>query len=689
MKYFIYLIVLLFSFSSYSQRKKIDSLEAQLKLQTLQDSERLNTLNALASEYNIVNPRRGIDLANDAIQLAKQLNKKPQLAAAYKSKAQNLHNISQDSLAMIMYNKATTIQTELKNWKEIGKITFNKGLIYFGQSDYEKANQYNNKAYNIFEKERDSALMGAVLNSIGINQMYRSLYTQALDTYLKAAELYETRHKTNNQGYAGVLTNIGLLYNRLENTDLALKYYNRSLKICRKLNYDLGTANALTNIGNLYDITGESQKALEYYFEALNLMTLIDNNNGIASALTNIGITHINLKNYDKAIDKLKNSIKLYEKLNNTYNLSIVHQNIGVAYLENPESNNEQLNNAKFHFEEALKYAKETNTIKTQAETLFYLSELRAKLNEHKTAYHEFKKATKLRDSFLSIEKKEEIAKIESKYKYDKKAMVLKATHDKEQLIKEAEITHQKSVKNASIIGGSGLIAASIIGFILYRRKQSAVTKSKEAEFNAKVSDTELKALRSQMNPHFIFNSINSIGDYILKNDTKSASDYLSKFAKLMRLTLENSEKKEILLSEDIILLRTYMDIERKRFNNAFNYTISIDKELDPENILVPPMILQPFIENSIIHGLSKKKNFGRVNISFKADKKMLLCSVDDNGIGRQKSHANTSKSMGIAITKSRIEIINKLNNTNGTIAIIDKNQGTRINVSLPMQLAF
>jgi len=260
---------------------------------------------------------------------------------------------------------------------------------------------------------------------------------------------------------------------------------------------------------------------------------------------------------------------------------------------------------------------------------------------------------------------------------------------DKHKAISEVEIERQKSIKNASLIGGSGLVLASLIGFVLYRRKQEAVSKSKEAEFNAKVSDTELKALRSQMNPHFIFNSLNSIGDYILKNDTQSASDYLSKFAKLMRLTLENSEKKEILLSDDISLLKTYMDIERKRFNSKFNYTITIDPNLDAENILVPPMILQPFIENSIIHGLAQKEGVGLINISFKTEKNMLICSVDDNGIGRKKATSTNNKSIGMAITKSRIEIINKLKNTNGTVEIIDKTEGTRIDVSLPIELAF
>ena len=133
------------------------------------------------------------------------------------------------------------------------------------------------------------------------------------------------------------------------------------------------------------------------------------------------------------------------------------------------------------------------------------------------------------------------------------------------------------------------------------------------------------------------------------------------------------------------------MDIERKRFNNKFNYTIDVDSGLDAEDILVPPMILQPFIENSIIHGLSQKDNLGDISISFKKNNNMLICSVDDNGVGRTHSKNNNSnkKSMGMAITKSRIEIINKVKNTSGDVKIIDKTNGTKIEVSLPMQLTY
>ena len=132
------------------------------------------------------------------------------------------------------------------------------------------------------------------------------------------------------------------------------------------------------------------------------------------------------------------------------------------------------------------------------------------------------------------------------------------------------------------------------------------------------------------MNPHFIFNSLNSIADYINKNDTKSADYYLAKFAKLMRGILENSLEKEIPLSEELKILESYIQLEMSRLQNKFGYEITTAENINPENVFVPPMILQPFVENSIWHGLSKKDNGGKITISVSKTGNLLNCIVED-----------------------------------------------------------
>lgn len=693
MKYILCSILLCISLCSFSQQKIIDSLHLVLEQQNDKNEARLKTLSDLAFHYHLIDPEKGLKISDQAIVLAKDLNTQERLAVAYKNKAQNYHSLSKDSLAMLMYDKAIKIQTELESWNELGRTTFNKGLIYFGQSKFEEANNCNLKAYEIFEREKDSFLMGIVLNSIGINQMYSSLYPESLATYLEAAKLFEALNKTRNDRYAAIMTNIGILYSRLGKYNLSLNYYNNGLDLHKELENQFGQANVLNNIGALYDNMEQHNKALDCYQRSLKIMKQIKNLNGIASAHSNIGITYINLKKYDNALAELNTAQRLFKELNNQHNLSIIHESICQALMENPNRSKKDLSDAKSNIELALNYAIESNSIQRESSALEILSKVNASHHNYEKAYKAHVEAIKLRDSFFSTENKEEIAKLEAKYEYEKKEAKLKAEHDKEQAIKEAEIAQQKFIKNTSIFGGSSLIIASLIGFVLYRRKQEANAKAKEASFNQKVSDTELKALRAQMNPHFIFNSLNSINDFISKNDIDNATNYLIKFSKLMRETLEKSREKEITLDEDIYILKTYMDIENKRANESFNYTFIIDDAIDRENTLVPPMILQPFVENSIIHGLRDLDRKGKIIISYHIQDNMLLCCVDDNGIGRSQSSQSASKkdkqSLGMNITKTRIDILNKQKNTKGDVSIIDKPDGTKIEVKLPLTLAY
>lgn len=693
MKYIFYVLFVCTSSLCSSQQKTIDSLHLVLEQQNTADIPRLKTLSDLAFHYHLIDPEKGLDMSDKAIALAKKLDNKERLAVAYKNKAQNYHSLSKDSLAMLMYDEAIAIQSELESWNDLGRTTFNKGLIYSGQSKFEEANACNLKAYEIFEREKDSFLMGVVLNSIGINQMYRSLYPESLTTYLEAAKIFEALNNTQNNRYAAIMSNIGILYSKLKNYDLSLKYYENSLDINKKIGNLFGQANTLNSIGTLYDNLEQYDKALEHYQKSLEIMTQIKNLNGIASAHSNIGITYISLKKYTNALTELNKAKRLFEELNNTHSLSIVYESIGSALIENPNRTKAQVLDAKSNFESALNYVKHSESLDRKANALAYLAIVNSELNDYKTAYFNQKEAEKLKDSFLSIEKKEEIAKLEAKYKYEKETATLTAKHDKEQAINEAEIEKQKFIKNTSIVGGSGVILASIIGFAMYKRKQEAHAKAKEATFNQKVSETELKALRAQMNPHFIFNSLNSINDYIAKNDTQSASDYLIKFSKLMRETLEKSSENEILLEDDIQILKTYMDIENKRAKHNFKYSFYIDKAIDPENTLVPPMILQPFVENSIIHGFSDNKTNGHLKIGFHKKSEMLTCTVEDNGIGRKKSSEVQGKknrqSLGVSITKTRLEIINKKKNAQGHLKIFDKTDGTLVEISLPLTLAY
>ncbi|WP_372937273.1 sensor histidine kinase, partial [Seonamhaeicola sp.] len=175
-------------------------------------------------------------------------------------------------------------------------------------------------------------------------------------------------------------------------------------------------------------------------------------------------------------------------------------------------------------------------------------------------------------------------------------------------------------------------------------------------------------------------------------NKVDDASNYLTKFSKLMRQTLEVSMYENITVEEDIKLLENYLDIEKKRIPNTFNYEIIVDDDIDKSNVLVPSMIMQPFVENSIWHGVSKLNGAGAITIQIKKINNQQLCySVDDNGVGmplaNKKNTAHTS--LGIKITNDRIAVINKIKKTNAEVKIINKSVGTRVEVVLPFQLAY
>ena len=174
-----------------------------------------------------------------------------------------------------------------------------------------------------------------------------------------------------------------------------------------------------------------------------------------------------------------------------------------------------------------------------------------------------------------------------------------------------------------------------------------------------------MQALRAQMNPHFIFNCLTSINRFILKHDMLSASDYLTKFSRLIRMVLNHSKQPIISLEDELEMLKLYLDMEKLRFKEAFVYCIAMGKEVDASGIFIPPLLLQPFVENAIWHGLMHKDGQGRLEIGLSLEGEVLVCNIVDDGVGRTVAAAVTSKSaekqksMGIGITRQRLALVN------------------------------
>ena len=199
------------------------------------------------------------------------------------------------------------------------------------------------------------------------------------------------------------------------------------------------------------------------------------------------------------------------------------------------------------------------------------------------------------------------------------------------------------------------------------------------------------------MNPHFLFNCLNSIDHYIIKNETRKASEYLNSFSRLIRLILQNSRSNYVNLNDELETLTLYMEMESLRFNHRFDFEVQTEPGLALSEIEIPPMLIQPFIENAIWHGLMHKSGKGKVTLRVSKDNDLLKCTIQDDGIGRAKAtelkkrSSSGKKSMGMNITQDRIQTINKIYETNTSVNIIDMMDengmaaGTKVELRIPL----
>ena len=246
------------------------------------------------------------------------------------------------------------------------------------------------------------------------------------------------------------------------------------------------------------------------------------------------------------------------------------------------------------------------------------------------------------------------------------------------------------------------VLLLGIVYWVYQSRIRLAVEKQKiKSDYERNLAEVKMNALTAQMNPHFIFNSLNSIDYYIIKNDTLKASDYLNRFARLIRLILNHSRSNYITLRDDLEALKLYIEIESMRFNEKFDYVVEAGNNVDLDLIQIPPLLLQPYVENAIWHGLMHKSEKGCLKIKVELDEteQSIIVIIEDNGVGRQKAAEFKSKdvkhkerkSMGMAITQNKLEIINFLHNLNATSEvedIIDRRgevAGTRVTLSIPI----
>jgi tetratricopeptide (TPR) repeat protein len=557
----------------------------------------------------------------------------------------------------------------------------NLGKLYGEKSDFKNAMLFTEKAFAINEKLHDKAGMAESYNNLGNIALYQSNYPESMNNFLLSLKL---RNETGDKkGIAASYNNLGSVSLHLENYQEALKYFKLALPIRESLGDKKGVAKLYNAIGTVYGYMDQSEDALRNFNEALKLQTEIGDQQAMAQLYNNMGVICTAEGNYENALLHFRSSLKIKELLDDRKGIANTLNNIGTNYLKQKD-----YKSALAHYERSLSLAKEINNLETIKENYKGLSETYASKKDFEIAYQFHLEYITLKDSLLNGEKNLLISEMRTKFETEKKDQEIRLL-DTEKKLQQITIEKQKASSRFLILAFSLLVLFSLITFYFYNQKRKTA-------FERRVSQVEMTALRAQMNPHFIFNSLNSIHKYIQSKEPSQASAYLIKFSKLMRLILENSRFQEVSVEKDLQALELYMQLESLRMNNRFSYEMVTDPGLDCEITLIPPLLLQPFVENAIWHGLQGKTGDGLIRIGIKKDNDMLVCSVEDNGIGRVKAKEmkktapdGKHESLGMKITDARIEIINKVKKSNASVLIQDLEQGVRVEVRIPLELSF
>jgi tetratricopeptide (TPR) repeat protein len=518
---------------------------------------------------------------------------------------------------------------------------------------------------------------------LGVAYRRTSSIRTAMDYNQKALELAETveNPSTGLKRNINVSLNcIGNLYQLLKQYDLAIEHFERSLTLEEELGNTLGLAVNYQNIGECLEEQGQLGKALENYRTSLSYNEALDNDMGRVICKNSIAQIYIKQDRSEEAVELLEPTLVIAERLGDGFLLSPARINLGWAQLLAG-----QFKEAKENMLLGLQIAEKYSLRKESAQASHLLSELFQQTRDYRQALSYKIKAENLDKEILNESTVRYVNDIIFRYDSEKKGNQI------EVLAKENEIVRLKLRKNNQTLLASGIALALLAGifYILYRQYQLKNEK--------KLLTLEQSMLRSQMNPHFLFNSLNSIKLYIINNEQKNAVHYLNKFSKLIRKILEASSLKEIPLAEELETVELYMNIENIRFSNEIDFKIIVDGDIDVHQVKIPSLILQPFLENALWHGLSSKEGEKKIGLHISKGKDGFVhIAIMDNGVGRgaaekiKEGKVLKRKSVGIDITKERLANFSRDYQNSFEVEIIDlfdengKSSGTKVILHIP-----
>lgn len=559
--------------------------------------------------------------------------------------------------------------------------------------DFDSAEKYTTRAILLADKIGDIYWQAVSYEMKAILYEISGQYEKAINLYLKVISLHE---KLEGNGLEKTFNNVAILFKSQNNYQKALEYSEKAYRIELQKNNKKGVISSLINMSNFLNQLGQIDSSFNLSKKALFMAQQIDDDVSVVHASINMAERYKG-NNSDSTLFFISSVTDMARKLEMYYALSLILQMTADIYIE------------KKQFKPALELLNEAELLATEINTKEvlrgnYQSQAKAfeGLQSYDKAYSTLWKYININDSLINEHTIEVLNDLEKKYETAKKDQSI-AQLNELNARNELKAERQSGITKLVIFGGAFFVILAVLIFFSLRQRlknQKLLAQKNEevktTNFKRKLTELELKALRSQMNPHFIFNCMNSINTMILKGESESASCYLNKFSKLIRKTLENSESTTISLEDELSMLETYIQLEAVRFQGRVSYSISVDPTIDQSSIQLPSMVLQPFIENAIWHGLLHKEGVGELKVEFKEKGDELECIIEDNGVGRKmalklvEGSSIKRKSMGIKLTKERLKLINK-SKINDWIQIIDLKDpsdngiGTRVKICIPI----
>lgn len=687
-------------FCSYSQNNEIDSLINELH-NSQENISKVDLYNQIAEKFQLL---ANYEFSNKYAELGIILSKK------------------------INYNKGT-----IKGYNYIGVNAMRTG-------NYSEAIKSQNKALALAKATEDLKEISFSLNNLGSVARMQGNYDDALEYHYDALKLAD---KINNlELIASIYGNIGSVLYFLNDFEETIKYYSLALEICNELKDYSRTMILYINIGNVYLIKGDLDTGLEYYLEAIEINKKVDNKNFLADNYNNIGLIYEAQEKYEKAIEMFEKSLLIKEELNDKTGITNAYKNLGLTNIR--LKNHEE---ARIYIYKGIEIAKEIGSkyliaglykdlysLDTLTEDFksallnfttysLYMDSMLNEANNEKISELKIKYETLQKDNeiemqknaieknrieinnqkmlntqqlqeILILNKDKQLQRLELEFKEEellRKQLELKDKKNKIEIVvlenelKKKEIDQQKFTKKVMTYSYiSTFLFLVFFGAFIFRKRTQ--------DHKHKLVNLELNALKAQIKPHFIFNALNSISNLIHRNEKDKANELLVKFSKLMRTILRNSLTENVSLSDEISSLKRYLDIEKESLKDKFTYSIQVDPAIDQENTQIGSLLLQPFIENAIWHGISPKEGNGHINLEIFKKKNHLFCIIEDNGVGRKSSNLSKdgslieNQSLGIKITQKRIELLSK---NKCKLNFIDLSNGLRVEISIPFNEMF